>query len=213
MAEKTMAHSAVLGVSMPILDGLRAKLMSMAIGQSAQQICEYLCLKGTLARTLKRNIEFLTEEIKLQIMAIIHTEQELEQMMEALAAREEELRTTLGEVTLIFCPAVNCPTHTVQKNQNVRTVTEPDAKNNTNEIKAKEKSVFENNTNDNTKIKNNPKKKRNGQEDFKTPNKFARKKIEIPTEKVTCTTNNKFAVLDDVITMEDVSGTPLPPPP
>ncbi|GFS70812.1 hypothetical protein TNCV_1232111 [Trichonephila clavipes] len=36
---------------------------------------------------------------------------------DGLVARKEELTTTLGEITLINCPIVDCPTHTNQTNQ------------------------------------------------------------------------------------------------
>ncbi|GFV29546.1 uncharacterized protein TNCV_4490001 [Trichonephila clavipes] len=134
-------------------------------------------------------------------------DQEIQMIKDGLAARKEELATTLGEIALINCSIVDCPTQTNRTNQSDSGVTNQGTKNTDNEINPKPsndknntlekvcniKSINVKNDKDNSKNKN----KRTGQEDFKTPNKFARKTIEIPTEKVICTIQNKFAVLDD----------------
>ncbi|GFV54434.1 nucleic-acid-binding protein from transposon X-element [Trichonephila clavipes] len=72
--------------------------------------------------------------------------------------------------------------------------------------KAPEKTSSEHNKN---KPDNSQNKKRSGQENFQTPTKFARKIIEIPIEKVVCTTQNKFAILEDEEGMD--TSTPTPP--
>ncbi|GFX73589.1 nucleic-acid-binding protein from transposon X-element [Trichonephila clavipes] len=82
--------------------------------------------------------------------------------------------------------------------------------NNNDTNNAKEKAPLKrpnNNTkNDKDNLKNN---KRTGQEDFTTPKKFARKIIEVPIEKVVCTSKNKFAVLENEEVMEVSPSTPI----
>ncbi|GFT33231.1 uncharacterized protein TNCV_4078051 [Trichonephila clavipes] len=128
---------------------------------------------------------------------------------------KKELSATLGEIALIFCPIVDCPSHTISKTQSDSVMAEPDVKTNDKKLnpkqnsdknKDKEKAPI-NNENDKDNLKN--RNKRTGQEDFKTPNKFARKIVEIPTEKVACTSQNKFAVLGVDEAME---VNPLLPP-
>ncbi|GFT84946.1 hypothetical protein TNCV_2507631 [Trichonephila clavipes] len=117
---EVMAHSDVLEISSGLLDKLRKKLMDMEIGQTDDQICQYLSLKWALARALRMNIEYLAEKIKIQLTAPIpiRTEQEMKLIKDGHAARKEELRTILGEITLINCLVVNCPTDTNPTNQN-----------------------------------------------------------------------------------------------
>ncbi|GFV48749.1 uncharacterized protein TNCV_625361 [Trichonephila clavipes] len=115
-------------------------------------------------------------------------------------------------IALIICPIVDCPSHTNNKIQSDSVVTNLGAKTNEKVIKPNIKlNKDKNNTKDNnnknsTKVKedNNskPKNKPTGQEDFKAPTKFGRKCIEIPIEKVICTSSNKFAVLDTEEVME-----------
>ncbi|GFY63958.1 hypothetical protein TNIN_61551 [Trichonephila inaurata madagascariensis] len=108
-------------------DVIRERLMNMEIGQTDDQICQYLSLKWAFARSLKSCIEYLEEEIKIRMASPLNREQEVKLIKDGLAAREEELNATLSEITLIHCPVANCPTHTNQ----VRTwvVTNQDKKN------------------------------------------------------------------------------------
>ncbi|GFW63088.1 hypothetical protein TNCV_4454361 [Trichonephila clavipes] len=84
-------------LSSGLLDTLRDKLMNMEIGQTDEQICQYLSLRWALARALKRNIEYFAEEIKIQLTVPIRTEHEMKLTKDGHAAREEELRTTLAD--------------------------------------------------------------------------------------------------------------------
>ncbi|GFX16467.1 uncharacterized protein TNCV_601901 [Trichonephila clavipes] len=170
--------------------------------QSDEQTCRYLTLKLHLAFGLKKNIEFLERQ-----QMIFTSDKESIQILEhKKEAERKELDTTLGEIALISCPIPNCPFHTLEKIQSVTGVTNLGTKN--------YEKVFEQNLNtkDKNNIKNkegnkNPKThKRTGQEDFKAPTKFARKCIEIPIEKVVCTSSNKFAVLDN----EEIMDPPKP---
>ncbi|GFU98686.1 uncharacterized protein TNCV_1765101 [Trichonephila clavipes] len=140
--------------------------------------------------------------------------QEQTQMItKGLEAMKKELSAILGEIALIFCPVVDCPTHTNSKTQSDSVMAGSDGKindnnsnpkqNNNDTNNDKEKAPLKrpnnNNKNDKDNIKNN---KRTGQEDFRTLNKFARKIIEVPIKKVVCTSKNKFAVLEDEEVME-----------
>ncbi|GFY46028.1 hypothetical protein TNIN_156331 [Trichonephila inaurata madagascariensis] len=60
----------------------------------------------------RQSIEYLEEEIKIRIASPLNMEQEVKLIKDGLTARRKELDTTLGEITLIHCPVVNCPTHT-----------------------------------------------------------------------------------------------------
>ncbi|GFV21811.1 uncharacterized protein TNCV_4524981 [Trichonephila clavipes] len=125
----------------------------------------------------------------------------------------KELPTVLGEIALIFCPVKDCPTHT-NRTQSDSAMAESNGKSNDTNLKPKQNSNNSkekipertNSNSDKDKIKNN---KRAGQEDFKTPNKIARKIIEVPIEHVVCTSKNKFAVLGDEEIME-VTSAPTP---
>ncbi|GFX52595.1 putative RNA-directed DNA polymerase from transposon X-element [Trichonephila clavipes] len=143
------------------------------------------------------------------------------QMIKELEAMKKELSTTLGEIALIFCPIVDCPSHTNSKIQSDSVMAEPDAKINDNKLNpkpnndknnAKEKAQRpkrpNNDKNDKDNSKNN--NKRTGQEDFKIPSKIARKIVEITIEKVICTSQNKFAVLGDEEVMEVSPSAPIP---
>ncbi|GFW61605.1 nucleic-acid-binding protein from transposon X-element [Trichonephila clavipes] len=118
----------------------------------------------------------------------------------------------------IFCPVKNCPSHTNgTKNDsyvaessskiNDNSSTEQKYINDINNIKEKapEKTPSKNTKNDKDNSQN---KKRAGQEDFQTPKKFARKIIEIPIEKVVCTSKNQFAVLENEEGMDTSTPTP-----
>ncbi|GFX69785.1 nucleic-acid-binding protein from transposon X-element [Trichonephila clavipes] len=89
----------------------------MEIDQTDEQICQYLSLKWVLARALKRNIEYLAVEIKIQLTAPIRMEQEMKLIKNGHAARKKELRTTLGEISDYLPNCKLCPTHTTQNNQ------------------------------------------------------------------------------------------------
>ncbi|GFT31528.1 uncharacterized protein TNCV_609261 [Trichonephila clavipes] len=124
--------------------------------------------------------------------------------------------TILGEIPLIICPVKNCPTHT-NGTKNDSYVAKSNTKNNDNNSteqnndshNTKEKAPEKTSSNQNkNKPDNFQNKKRSGQENFQTPTKFARKIIEIPIEKVVCTTQNKFAILEDEEGMDTSTPTP-----
>ncbi|GFS54596.1 uncharacterized protein TNCV_2749061 [Trichonephila clavipes] len=135
---------------------------------------------------------------KTQQTIFASDKESIEIMENRKEAEWKELDTTLGEIALISCPIPNCPTHTKEKIQSVTGVTNLGTKNSETVIKPNIKIKDKNNIKDKEDNKNpKPSNKRTGQEDFKAPTKFARKCIEIPIEKVICTSSNKFAVLDN----------------
>ncbi|GFV51291.1 PRE_C2HC domain-containing protein [Trichonephila clavipes] len=141
------------------------------------------------------------------------SQEETQAITTGLEAMRKELSTVLGEIALIFCPVKDCPTHT-NRTQSDSAMAETNEKSNDNNLKPKQnnnnpKEKIPKRTdsdNDKDKTKTN---KRAGQQDFKTPNKIAKKIIEIPIEHVVCTSNNKFAVLEEEEIMEI---TPAPTP-
>ncbi|GFX96736.1 uncharacterized protein TNCV_1647711 [Trichonephila clavipes] len=144
-------------------------------------------------------------------------EEEIQAISNGLEAMKMELSAVLGEIALNFCPVIDCPTHTnrtqsdsvmAESNGKIND-TNSNPKQNSNNSKEKIPIKRSNSTSNNDKdnLKNN---KRAGQEDFKTPNKFARKIIEVPIEKVVCTSKNKFAVLEDEEVMEVSPSAPTP---
>ncbi|GFW27382.1 uncharacterized protein TNCV_590761 [Trichonephila clavipes] len=170
-------------------DVLKSKIMEIDFVQSDEQTCLYLTLKLYLADGLRRNIEFLEKQIEF-----CTPDKESVQIMERRKeAEQKELNTTLGEIALISCPIPNCPHHTLEKIQSLTGVTNLGTINNEKEIEQNSNPKNNNKESD----KNPQTHKRTGQEDFKAPAKFARKCIEIPIEKVICTSSNKFAVLED----------------
>ncbi|GFU48434.1 nucleic-acid-binding protein from transposon X-element [Trichonephila clavipes] len=187
---------------------IKEHILSMDFVQTDQQMCDYLTMKWQLARAAKCGIELL--ETKLEIsknQPNIMSPEDIQTMTTGLEALRKELSTVMGEITLIFCPVKNCPYHT-NGTKNDSTMAESSNENNeTNNPKKNNEKVKRPNNNNN--VKDNPKSnKRAGEEEFKTPNKFAKKIIEVPIEQIVCTSNNKFAVLDNEELME---VTPTPP--
>ncbi|GFU09605.1 uncharacterized protein TNCV_2508131 [Trichonephila clavipes] len=195
---------------------IKERLLEMEIIQSDEQMCEYLSLKYNLARMLRNGTEFLEEELKMNSLQPTLSLEDIQKITTGLEAMRKELSTVLGEIPLIICPVKNCPTHT-NGTKNDSYVAESSSKfndNNSNEQnndshntkeKAPEKTSSKHNKN---KPDNSQNKKRSGQENFQTPTKFARKIIEIPIEKVVCTTQNKFAILEGEEGMDTSTPTP-----
>ncbi|GFX78013.1 nucleic-acid-binding protein from transposon X-element [Trichonephila clavipes] len=123
----------------------------------------------------------------------------------------KELSTVLGEIPLINCPIKNCPNHHANGTKNDNHVAKSNVKNNDNNSTEQNNDSAPEKTpsNHNKKSDNSQSKKRAGQENFLTPTKFARKIIEIPIEKVVCTTQNKFAILEDEEGMDTSTLKPI----
>ncbi|GFT80826.1 uncharacterized protein TNCV_2714611 [Trichonephila clavipes] len=138
------------------------------------------------------------------------SQEETQAITTELEAMKKELSAVLGEIALIFCPVKDCPIHT-NRTKSDSAMAESNRKiNETNNPKQNSKEKPPKGSN-NDNVKDNPKSnKRAGQEDFKTPNKIARKIIEVPIEKVVCTSKNKFSVLEDEEGMEVSPSTPTP---
>ncbi|GFT29325.1 uncharacterized protein TNCV_756911 [Trichonephila clavipes] len=136
------------------------------------------------------------------------SQEETQEITNGLEAMKKELPTVLGEIALIFCPVKDCPTGT-NRTKNDSDMAESNRKiNEANNPKQNSKEKIPKRPN-NDNVKDNPKSnKRAGQEDFKTPTKIARKIIEVPIEKVVCTSKNKFAVLKDEEGMDTSTPTP-----
>ncbi|GFS64374.1 uncharacterized protein TNCV_3955581 [Trichonephila clavipes] len=168
---------------------IKEKILKVEFVQSDAQMCEYLSMKMQLVKALHNSIFCLEKTIELSITS----QKDAQAMTTGLEA--------MKELDLIFCPVKDCPTHT-DKTKNDSIMAESSSKiNEANNPKQNNKEKIKRPNNDN--VKDNPKSnKRAGQEDFKTPNKFAKKIIEIPIEHVVCTSNNKFAVLGDEEIME-----------
>ncbi|GFS88777.1 uncharacterized protein TNCV_4816691 [Trichonephila clavipes] len=184
---------------------IKDRLLEMEIVQSDEQMCKYLSLKYHLAKTTRNGIRYL-EELNINSLKPAMSPEDIQKITTGLEAMRKELSTVLGEIPLIICPVKNCPTHN-NGTKNDKYVAESSSKCNENNLterknndlhntkeKAPEKTSSEHNKN---KPDNSQNKKRSGQENFQTPTKFARKIIEIPIEKVVCTTQNKFAILED----------------
>ncbi|GFS79326.1 uncharacterized protein TNCV_3650201 [Trichonephila clavipes] len=208
----------ILEMATSTAKAIKEKILSMEFVPSDQQMCDYLTMKWQLARASQCGIELL--EGKLDINRTIPnfmSAEDIQAITTELEAMKKELPTVLGEIALIFCPVKDCPTHT-NRTQSDSAMTKSNGKSKDinlkpkqNNINPKEKIPKESNsnsTNDKNKIKTN---KRAGQEDFKTPNKFAKKIIEIPIEHVVYTSNNKFAVLEEEEIME-ITPAPTPKP-
>ncbi|GFX92671.1 uncharacterized protein TNCV_4087761 [Trichonephila clavipes] len=199
---------------------IKEKILKMDFVQSDAQMCDYLTMKWQLARALQNSIGYLEAMLDInRTTPEFMSQEETQATTTRLETMRKELFTVLGEIALIFCPVKDCPTHT-NSTQNNSVVAKSNGKSNDNNSTkqnsndtniAKEKAPLKrpsNNTKNNTdNLKNN---KRTGQEDFTTPKKFARKIIEIPIEKVVCTSKNKFAVLENEEGMEVSPSAPTP---
>ncbi|GFY00081.1 uncharacterized protein TNCV_1341791 [Trichonephila clavipes] len=191
---------------------IKDKILEMEFVQSDAQMCDYLTLKRQLAKAMRNSIKYLEKELENRRNLPTTGQEQTQKIKDGLEAMKKELSTTVGEIALIFCPTVDCPSHTICKSESDSVMVEPDVKTNDKKLnpkqnsdknKDKEKAPIKrpiNNKNDKDNLKNS--NKRTGQEDFKTPNKFARKIIEIPIEKVACTSQNKFSVLNVEEAME-----------
>ncbi|GFW34851.1 uncharacterized protein TNCV_2698311 [Trichonephila clavipes] len=185
---------------------IKEKILNMEFVQTDQQICEYLSMKCQLARASKIGINLMEEMLDIaQTTPNFLSQEDTQKLATGLEAMRKELSTVLGEIPLIICPVKNCPTHT-NGTKNDSYVAKSNTKNNDNNSteqnndshNTKEKAPEKTSSNHNkNKPDNSQSKKRSGQENFLTPTKFARKIIEIPIEKVVCTTQNKFAILED----------------
>ncbi|GFV46169.1 uncharacterized protein TNCV_3420951 [Trichonephila clavipes] len=195
---------------------IKEKILKMDFVQSDTQMCEYLSLKWHLARAMQNGIGYLEGELELNRTSPRPMGQEATQAITAgLEAMRKDLSALLGEIALIFCPVIDCPTHT-NRTQSDSVMVESNGKSNDTNLKpkqnsnnSKEKISKRSNSNSNNDKDNLKNYKRAGQEDFKTPNKIARKIIEVPIEKVVCTSKNKFAVIGDEEVME-VTSAPTP---
>ncbi|GFX01707.1 uncharacterized protein TNCV_4279871 [Trichonephila clavipes] len=196
---------------------IKDRLLEMEIVQSDEQTCKYLSLKYHLARTTRNGIRYLEEELNINSLKPTLSLEDIQKITTGLEAMRKELSTVLGEIPLIICPVKNCPTH-INGTKNDSYVAESSSKINDNSSteqnikdannikeKAPEKIASKNAKNDKDNSQN---KKRPGQEDFQAPKKFARKIVEIPIEKVVCTSQNKFAVLEDEEGMDTSTPTP-----
>ncbi|GFU63111.1 uncharacterized protein TNCV_4162831 [Trichonephila clavipes] len=198
---------------------IKEKILEMEFVQSDAQMCDYLTLKQQLAKAMQNSIEYLEKELKNRRKLPATDQEQTKKIKDGLEERKKELSTTVSEIALIFCPIVDYPFHSICKSQRDSIMAEPDVKPNDKKLnpkqnsdknKDKEKAIKRpiNNKNDKDNLKNS--NKRSGQEDFITPNKFARKITEKPTEKVTCTSKNKFAVLNVEEAMEVNPPAPTP---
>ncbi|GFX13691.1 uncharacterized protein TNCV_1922041 [Trichonephila clavipes] len=213
---EAMPEALVLATRTPNL--IKDKLLQMEIVQSDTQMCKYLSLKWDLARMTQNGIGYLEEELKInRTSPKPMIQEETQAITTGLEAMKKELSTVLGEIALIFRPVKDCPTHT-NRTKNDNNVAESNSKindnnsteqnsNYTNIIKEKApvKIPSKNTKNDKDNSQN---KKRTGQEEFQSPKKFARKIVEIPIEKVVCTSKNQSAVLEDEEGMDTSTPTP-----
>ncbi|GFX32530.1 uncharacterized protein TNCV_3704041 [Trichonephila clavipes] len=92
---------------------IKEKILTMEFVQSDQQICEYLSMKWQLARASKIGIKLIEEMLDIARTTLNFLSQEdTQKLTTGLEAMRKELSTVLGEITLIFCPIKNCPSHT-----------------------------------------------------------------------------------------------------
>ncbi|GFT77758.1 uncharacterized protein TNCV_894401 [Trichonephila clavipes] len=104
LSEELMMQPEALIFSSRLPNNIKEKLMKMEFVQSDEQICKYLSLKWALARALRYSIGYLEEKVKIQLTGPRPMDQEIQMIKDGLAARKEELTTTLGEIALINCP-------------------------------------------------------------------------------------------------------------
>ncbi|GFQ69314.1 hypothetical protein TNCT_351591 [Trichonephila clavata] len=101
-----------------------------------------------------------------------------------IATLEAELQSVLGEIALVTCPVVNCPTPPPQ-DQNAELKPNPSNKKklDENNVKVNDQSKIKNN--DDPKVQNSTygknKTKRDRPEEFKTPQKFAHLTKDLPS--------------------------------
>ncbi|GFU36214.1 uncharacterized protein TNCV_1232821 [Trichonephila clavipes] len=175
---------------------IKEKILKVEFVQSDAQMCEYLSMKEQLELTLRGSVSCLEQILSFSSMR----KEDAQAITTGIEAMKKERSTVEGEIGLIFCPLKDCPTHT-DKTMHDSIIAESSSENNEINNPKQDNEKIKRPINNNSK--DNPKSnKRTGQEDFKTPNKFAKKITEIPIEHVVCTSKNKFAVLGDEEIME-----------
>ncbi|GFX63429.1 uncharacterized protein TNCV_3620321 [Trichonephila clavipes] len=122
----------------------------MEFVQSDMQMCEYLSLKWHLARAMQNGIGFLEKELEIQRSLPTMGQEEIQTITNGLEAMKMELSAVLGEIALIFCPVVDCPTHT-NRTQSDSAMDESDGKINENNSNPKQNN---NNSKEKNPIKN-----------------------------------------------------------
>ncbi|GFQ90287.1 uncharacterized protein TNCT_346081 [Trichonephila clavata] len=179
---------------------------------SDEDACHYVSYLGAHATSKDNKLKYLKADLAIVIGTPPIPEDETESIRQEITVAENELQTILGELALVTCPIVNCPTHSFSLDQNVKTITKT-----INKIKLKESSAkIANNTpaenNEKSTVSSTTEKnkmKRNRQEEFKLPKKFARVTKDLPPVQP-CITKNTFEVLETVQNTEDEND---PPPP
>ncbi|GFQ83197.1 hypothetical protein TNCT_658031 [Trichonephila clavata] len=147
-------------------------------GTSDEDACYHMSYLGAHAKSKENKLRYLKSETELAIRIPSLPKEELERLRLETSVAENELQVILGELALLTCPIVNCPSHHLILDQNAKSKTKKNsniklinsttkiATNTPTENKIKDKSTI-NSTTEKNKIK------RNGQEEFKTPKKFA----------------------------------------
>ncbi|GFW19599.1 nucleic-acid-binding protein from transposon X-element [Trichonephila clavipes] len=187
---------------------IKEKLLNMEFVQSDAQMCDYISMKWQHARVMQNSIQLFEGMLDIdRTTPGVISQAEIQASATGLEQMKKELPIVLGGLASIFCPVKDCPSHT-NRTKNDSDMAESSSKiNEANNPKQNSKEKIKRLNNNN--VKDNPKSnKRAGQEDFKTPTKIARKIIEVPIEKVVCTSKNKFAVLEDEEGMDTSTPTP-----
>ncbi|GFW97313.1 hypothetical protein TNCV_4785271 [Trichonephila clavipes] len=167
-----------------------------------EQTCNNLQLLWGLARSKEAKLNYVKAELDIQEKTPIFNREKIENFNKDKERLEEDLQSSLGEISIGQEIKANCKIHYPRGN-------------NANDVNIKPKSDL-NLNNLNTKISNDRinQVKRSGSEEFKLPKKAARTIKEIPIEQVICTQKNKFVVLEveENPSMEESSDpTPLQP--
>ncbi|GFR11044.1 hypothetical protein TNCT_556781 [Trichonephila clavata] len=132
-------------------------------GASDEDACYHMSYLGAHAKSKENKLRYLISETELAIKIPSLPKAELERLRLETSVAENELQAILGELALLTCPIVNCPSHHLTLDQNAKSKTKKNS--NIKPIDSTTKIA----TNTPTENTEKNKIKRNGQEEFKTP--------------------------------------------
>ncbi|GFQ87992.1 hypothetical protein TNCT_130041 [Trichonephila clavata] len=91
--------------------------------RTLEQACLHLSHLWCEARKRENSLNFFRKSLETATEPPCLREEQIEKFRQEIPVLEDELQTLLGEIALVTCPIVNCPTHTFRIDQNAETNT------------------------------------------------------------------------------------------
>ncbi|GFR20444.1 hypothetical protein TNCT_177601 [Trichonephila clavata] len=120
-------------------------------GASDEDACQHMSFLGAHARSKENKLRYFKAETELALKIPSLPKEEMERLRMETSVAEKELQTILGELALLTCPIVNCPSHHVI-DQNAKAKVKKNSKLNDKATKAFEEMSKTNNDNEKLNI-------------------------------------------------------------